>query len=105
VSWKVDGSWKKPINPARDDFNRYLTTYNPTTLYRSRLDRTLYLRLNLRDSVLTDIITQQEFQPLMVYLYKYTIPQEADSIRVWVVNKKMEKFNTNIDSVSIEFVR
>jgi len=105
LSWKVNGTWMLPINPARDDFNRYHASLNPTDLYRSRLNRTLYLRLAHRDSSITYIKSQQEFRQLTQYLYNHYVPIDADSVLMWIANKRAANFRIKKDSLFIEISR
>lgn len=102
ISWKMNGKWIPPINPARDNFNHYHSTLNPTELYRSRMDRTFYLRLSFRDSSKMDIKNRKEFYQLTQYLYDRYIPTEADSVRILIINKQAKNFNLNTtDSVNV----
>jgi hypothetical protein len=105
ISWMINGTWSPVINPAKEDFNRYHKTLNPSDLYRSRISRTLYLRLTLPDSSVTDIENRKEFTPLKEFLYDHYVPMEADSVRIWIINKQVENFRIKADSVYITFPR
>lgn len=105
LSWRVNGTWVPPINPARADFNLYHSSLNPTTLYKSRLNRTFYLRLALRDSSITYVRSQKEFHQFTQYLNDHYVQREADSVRMWIVNKQAAGFALKSDSVFIAFAR
>lgn len=105
LSWKVNGMWSSPINPAKEDFNRYHTSLNPSNLYRSRISQMLYLQLTLPNSSVTDIKNRKEFPRLKQFLNDHYIPSEADSVRMWIINKKAKNFMVKTDSVFITFSR
>ncbi len=105
LSWKVNDKWTLPITPAWDDFNRYHASLNPTELYRSRMKRTLYLRLTLPESSINDVKSRKEFHQLKQYLNDQNIPREADSVRIWIINKQAANFRLKADSVSVVFSR
>ncbi len=105
ISWKMNGSWMPPITPAKEDFNRYHTSLNPSDLYRSRIDRTVYSKLTLPDSSITDIKNRKEFQQLKQYLFDHHVPREADSVQMWIINKQAENFMLRTDSVCVLFSR
>ena len=103
VSWKANGEWSSSISPAKEYFNRYHLTLNPTDLYISRLNRTL--QLTLPDSSGTDIRRSKEFILLKRLLNDHYIPKEADSVRVWIVRKRAENLVLTRDSVCIEILQ
>lgn len=105
LSWKINDTWMPPVNPAKENFNRYHASLNVSDLYRSRLTRTLYLALALPDSSVTDIKSRKEFQPLKQFLYDRYVPGEADSVRMWIINKKAENFIVRADSVYVTISR
>jgi len=102
LSWKVNGQWLPPINPARDNFNRYHARFNPADLYRSRLDRTFYLRLFLKPGLSTaEIKSRKEFHQFRQYLYDQHVPKEADSIRLTIINKQAKNSGLSVDTVYV----
>jgi hypothetical protein len=103
LSWKINGKWSSAFDPAMDDFNQYHASLNSSDLYRSRISRTLYLRLALLDSSETDIKNRREFIPLRQFLDDYYVPAEADSVRMWIINKQAKNYLVRIDSVSVTF--
>lgn len=105
ISWKLNGTWMPPFNSSEEDFNRYHSSLNPSNLYRSRINRTLYLMLTLPDSSTSDIKSRKEFHQLKQFLYDHLVPKEADSVRMWIINKQAENFMLKADSVSVVFSR
>lgn len=105
LSWKVNGTWSPTINPAKEAFNQYHASLNPTDLYRSRIARTLYLRLTLSDASATDIKNRKAFAPLKQFLCDHYVPREADSVRMWFINKKAEHVALKKDSILVTFTR
>lgn len=105
ISWKVNGNWTPTIDPAKENFNRYHKSLNPSDLYRCRISRTLYLRLAIRDSSVYDIKNRKEFFPIKQFLNDHYVPGEADSVRVWIINKKAENFALETNSLFLTFVR
>jgi hypothetical protein len=103
LSWQINGRWSSQISPAKEYFNRYHSSLNPSDLYRSRLGREL--RLTFPDSTETDIKSKKEFLLLKQFLYDKYIPIEADSVRMWIVNNRAKNFGIRKDSIYITFPR
>lgn len=102
LSWKINGEWSQSISPAVDNFNRYYTDFNPTSLYQSRLDRAVYLNAVLdKDISKNQIENKKEFRQLQHYLRSRYVPKHADSIRLIIINKRATNFTVNIDSVYV----
>ena len=100
LSWKSNGEWSSPICPARDNFARYNSRFNPTDIYRSRFERTLYQGLILKPGQTADGITRdKEFQQLKRYLSDRYVPREADSICLLITRKKSQDFKTSLDTL------
>lgn len=105
VSWKIKGQWSPMFDPAKEDFNLYHSSLNLSDLYRSRISRTLYLRLALLDSSATNINNRREFIPVRQFLEDHYIPKEADSVRMLMMNKQVNNFTVRTDSMYITFAR
>lgn len=102
VSWKVNGKWSEVIDPAEEKFNRYHSTLNPTDLYRTRMSRGVQLISS--DSSEVDS-NSKEFATLKQFLSDYYISKEADSVRIWLINKRVKNFGIRKDSVQVTFSR
>ena len=100
LSWKSNGQWSIPICPARNNFARYNSRFNPTDIYRSRFERTLYQGLILKPGQSADGITRdKEFQQLKRYLSDRYVPRGADSICFLITRKKAQDFKTSLDTL------
>jgi len=102
LSWKSNGHWSIPICPAKDNFIRYNRRFNPTDIYQSRFERTLYQGLVLKPGQSAEGITRDKgFQQLKGYLSDRYVPREADSIRLLITRKKSQHFKTSLDTLYI----
>lgn len=105
VSWKVNGLWTSPINISHEDFRQYHASMNPTDMYRSRLSRTLLLKLTKTDTSVVDIIKRKGFSQLNQFLYDHYVPREADSVKIWIINNRAKNFEIKMDSLYIIYSR
>ena len=103
VSWKTNDTWSVPINPAKENFNQYHRTLNPSTLYKSRLCQTI--RQMLPDSAESKINEEKEFLPVKQFLYDEYIAKEADTVRLSIVNKQVKNFKVRKDSTQLILFR
>lgn len=102
VSWKLKGQWSRPISPAKDNFIKYNERLNPTDIYRSRFERSLYQGLVLKGGqTAAGIARGKEFQRLKRYLSDRFVPREADSIRLLFTRKQALHFKTSLDTLYI----
>ncbi len=99
VSWKVNDQWSAPRDYAMENFRSYQQKINPSSLYRSRLERTLYLKLLLPyENQEPELIKRKEFAPFIEYLDHYFLPIEVDSIRLSFVHKRAVDFTIKSDT-------
>ena len=106
VSWKVDEGWSTPIDYAKYNFVDYQSKLNLTSLYRSRLEQTLYLKLLLPEKDQeSNIIERKEFAPFMGYISERYLPKNVDSIRLTLVHKRIFNFSSESDSTDYLIAR
>jgi hypothetical protein len=102
VSWKSNGRWSPPVSPAKDNFIRYNQQFNPTTIYRSRFERSLYQGLVVKpDRSGADIGRDIGFQQLTRYLSDYYGPRAMDSMRVLITRRNTTHFKTSLDTLYV----
>jgi len=100
LSWKSNGQWSRPFAPAMDDFNHYHDWFNPTLLYRSRFERSLYLDPVLKPSPSVTVMKDtKEFRQLMQYLSDRYIPRHADSTCLLITRKRAHHFKITVDTL------
>ncbi len=102
VSWKVDNEWTTPINPAFNSFKKYHSTFNPACLYRSRLERTLFVRpFYKKDLSHAELLQERTFIMLREYLEVHFIPSTTDSVRMLFVNREAKNLEVSLDSIDV----
>jgi hypothetical protein len=106
LSWKMKDQWQPPINPSKENYDNYCSCFNPTNLFRSRLERTFYLRL-LREpyASLEKKERAKEIEQLRQYLSDTYVPKEADSVRILILNRRAQNFKVRVDSLQMIFAR
>ena len=106
VSWRVNGQWSVPKDYAMENFKSYQSQLNLSSLYRSRLERTLYLKLLLpHEGQEPELFNRKEFIPFIEYHYEHYLPKTADSIRLTFVHKKVTDFTIKTDSANYLLAR
>lgn len=103
LSWNLNGIWTPAFNPVKEEFNRYHSSLKPTNIYGRKISQSLCIKVMFPDSWATDIKDREEFVHLKQFLYDQYVPMEADSVRLWIINKKAENFMIRKDSVLVEF--
>ena len=101
VTWKVNGQWSQPVNPAKENFAKYQKSFKPTDLYRSRFERSLYQQLLVDSLSIAEISNKRKFQELKKYLIEHYVPAEADSLRVLITRKQAKGLKVNMDTLHV----
>lgn len=102
VAWKENDRWTYPVCAACHNFKEYQSTFNISSLYRSRLEQTLSLNLILSPNQnKVSLTVKQEWSTLKQYLCDKIIPQTADSLRVFVITTKAKDFSLKTDTLNM----
>ena len=93
VSWKENGEWSKTTNHALLNFNKYLTTFNPTYLNQSRFERSLCQELvrKSRKRSKEALLKTKEFSNLKKYISKEIAPSNIDSVGISIILETSNK--------------
>ncbi len=96
LSWKRNGHWSEPFSHSRKYFMRYYESFDPSDLYTSR-----YIRSFDQVFFFEELAKGQtkQFAAFGPTIFKQHIPQDADSVRVIVTRKYVERFSVRIDTV------
>jgi hypothetical protein len=102
VAWKENDRWTFPVCAPCHNFNEYQSTFNMTSLYRSRLEQTLSFNVILsQNQNKVPITRKQEWSKLKQYLFDKVIPQNADSVQVFVITTKAKNFSLKTDTLNV----
>ncbi|MCU0369528.1 MAG: hypothetical protein MUF39_11930 [Cyclobacteriaceae bacterium] len=99
VSWKRNGLWSAPINPALKTYNEYLMTGNVFKMYRSRLDRAYYQDYIFSLDSSKNSGDLQKREKLIRYNRELYIPMDADSARLTFIRKESSAYTTRVDTL------
>lgn len=97
LSWKENDAWSLQINPSLESFRKIRTSFNPTELYRSRIVQAFYPRQTETFAK----VKKPKFDHLKHFLFDRYVPEQADSVRIWFINKKAVNFAVKTDSVLV----
>ena len=104
ISWKIDGVWSDPVDPAKDSFYKYHRSLNPAHLYSNRLNRSLYQGLPFQTNLMLGADNRVELGKLVAWLRKNHVPPSADSLRLTFTRKRAQDFSMSKDSIQLTLV-
>lgn len=101
ISWKSDGHWTTPVNPPYGVYKKFFGNWNPTLMYKSRMERSIYedrIRA-LRNQV--DTVANKPMIWKSSYFINEYVPVNADSIRIMLISNISEHYQTKSDTLQI----
>ena len=100
ISWKLNGEWTQPFNPAYTHYQHFFAKWNPTLMYKSRLERSIYEEVFVENKK-TDSLGKKPFEWTTSYFQDRYVNTEADSIRLTVIRNSTEHFKTKTDTLQV----
>lgn len=100
ISNKEKGEWQMPVNPTQHHYNQFYSNWNPSQMYQTRLERSVYenLQLALESGHKDDL--NFDFKDLLKHYAKdQDIPKDIDSIRVILLKKVTKDFYIKTDTL------
>lgn len=101
LSWKDTERWHS-VNPTLNHFYSFFTTGNPSKLYKTRLERSIYENWQItseskRKSKLNFDMTDL----LKYYVANHDLPQDYDSVSMIFLRKTTGDFKVSMDTLQI----
>jgi hypothetical protein len=101
ISWKSNGIWTQPINPPYTHYQNFFSSWNPTLMYKSRLERTIYEKIIIDNNKQADSLSKRNkpFYWTSSYFQNRYASEEADSMRIILIRKVTEQYKTRMDTI------
>ncbi|MFZ1809423.1 MAG: hypothetical protein WAU36_19490 [Cyclobacteriaceae bacterium] len=100
VSWKENGEWVTPLNPTLIHFNKFFSSWNPTQLYRTRLERSIYedFQLASESNRINDL--SYKLKDLREYYWEDNdLQPDVDSITFIFLRRTQSNFQVTTDTL------
>lgn len=99
LSWKSEEQWQDPINPALITYKFFFVSMNPTLMYKSRLETSIYGKIILENRKHSDTLEAKPFVWTSNYFQKHYAPPDADSVKIILINSSTKAFKTEMDTI------
>ena len=101
LSWKTDGDWNEPINPPLIHYSNFFKSWNPTLMYKCRMETSIYEKIIIENKMKSDSLARKPFEWTSTYFQKHYVPPDADSTKIILINSSTKEFKTKVDTLQI----
>ncbi len=101
LSWKVNGQWTEPINPTLTSYKNFFANWNPSLMYRSRLEGYIYETIISENKKQADSVKVSGFHWPTNYFQHHYVPSDADSVSIILARNITEQFKSKSDTIQI----
>lgn len=100
LSWKEDGRWTEPINFTLITYKKFFSGWNPTLMFKSRLERNIYEQVILENKKKTDSLNDK-FEWTTTYFQENYVSGDADSIQIILINSETKRYKAKFDTIQV----
>ncbi|MEP2668457.1 MAG: hypothetical protein ABJH04_05670 [Cyclobacteriaceae bacterium] len=101
LAWKVDEQWTEPINFPLITYKKFFSEWNPTLMFKSRLERNIYEEIIVENQKKADSLNDKKFEWATSYFQKNYVPEGIDSLRITLIKSVTKKYRTKSDTIQI----